>query len=74
LAGEFIFNQQRTNSNFKHGMIKESQSKYMADKVDKGLNNRGRFLHLLVFENCVYDFNIPSFREGTPVDMVTMSV
>ena len=56
-------------------MIKELQSKYMADNVDKWLNNRDRFMHLLSFEDCIYDFNTrPSgFRENNLEDMVTMS-
>jgi len=73
-AVEFIINKQLTYSTFKYYMIKEMQTLYMSDDVDEWLNNRDLFDHILGFEDSVYDFNIPGFREGEPKDMVTMSI
>jgi phage/plasmid-associated DNA primase len=73
-AVEFIINKQLTNSTFKDGMIKELQSLYESDDVDEWLNSRDRFDHILGFDDAVYDFSIPGFRQGEPNDMVTMTV
>jgi threonyl-tRNA synthetase len=54
---KFIINKHLTNSAFKDDMIKEMQSKYMAENVDKWLNNCDRFVHLFGFEDFVYDLS-----------------
>jgi hypothetical protein len=68
---------------FKEFVIKELKAKYSKVKTrKKWLSSLNANKSILGFENKVYDFGdhtavprvIPSFREGTPTNMVSMSV
>jgi len=58
------------NTTFKETLVKECKNLFYDDKFEQKLDSN---IHLMGFENGVYDLDKGEFREGRPDDYITLS-
>ncbi len=58
------------NTNFKETLVKEAKNIFYDDKFEQKLDSN---IHLIGFENGVYDLEQGIFRDGRPDDYITLS-
>jgi len=61
------------NFTFKSPLIRNMESLYKVDSPKEWVESLDVNLHVLGFDDCVFDAKTKTFREGTPADMITLS-
>ena len=58
---------------FKSPLIRNLESFYEVDSAKEWIESLDVHLDVLGFDDCVFDATTKEFREGTPVDIITLS-